>query len=334
MLPWDVVLEPNREQELEVTTLTVDDETVDFSDFDIEWTINDDITLTGAKATIEMSDVGVYSATVKLTSTTATYTSDFLVAVKYVRREVRTMTEDDRKTFFDALYTMYTVDGDSGRDKFGSKYIDASEAVYMHLNGAGRTDCDHWHDGAGLITHHMAYTLQVEQSLQTINPSISMPYWEYGMDAYLYDNWMDSPIFNADWFGEANPNTADHSIGDGGRWTHLQMPSADDYMDWDISEEGSLNPFANGFGLMRGPWNNNPSTTLGRHNTTYGKSSYTAPPDCSSLSSCFSSRSLSEVQFIELNRYLVPALIPHLHTHIYIYLTYIVFSVRSFTTSL
>jgi hypothetical protein len=147
----------------------------------------------------------------------------------------------------------------------------------------------------------MAYTLEVEQSLQTIDPSIAMPYWEYGMDPYLYENWWDSPIFDADWFGEANPSTSDHSIDDGGRWSGLKMPSAAKYSDWSIKDEGSLNPFTNAYGLMRGPWNNNPSMKLGRHNTTFGKSSYSTMPSCSSLQDCFLSTSFADVSFSSLS---------------------------------
>ena len=229
MLPWDAVLEPYKTNYLEVLSFQIDGVNVDTADYDVAWTIGDDVTLTGSSASVEVDDLGVYSSTVTLTSTSdssVSYSYDFLLAVKYVRREIRTMSDVDRNKFMDALYTTYTVSGDEGRSTYGAKYKSASEALYRHLNGAGRTDCDHWHDGAGLITHHMAYTLEVEQSLQTIDPSIAMPYWEYGMDPYLYENWWDSPIFDADWFGEANPSTSDHSIDDGGRWSGLKMPSA------------------------------------------------------------------------------------------------------------
>ncbi len=37
------------------------------------------------------------------------------------------------------------------------------------------------HDGAGVTTHHMGFTLMAEQSLQALSPSVSMPYWEYAM---------------------------------------------------------------------------------------------------------------------------------------------------------
>lgn len=54
--------------------------------------------------------------------------------------------------------------------------------VQMHLDGAGVKDCDHWHDDAGIMTHHIGYTLQFEQALQVVDPSIAIPYWEYTID--------------------------------------------------------------------------------------------------------------------------------------------------------
>lgn len=225
----------------------------------------------------------------------ASYTLSFTLAVKYVRREVRALTDDDREAIMNAIYMMYTVDEVPGKALYGEKFNTAEYYVYKHLNGAGTTDCDHWHDGAGIVTHHMAFTLEVEQTLQTIDPSLAMPYWEYGMDPYMYTNWWESPLFDADWFGEANPANDEHIISDGGMWQGISMPDGDDYADWSIAETGSLNPFVNGYSMMRSPWNNNPSPLIGRHNQTYGMSQYDTMPLCSTLQSCFKSTSLAYI---------------------------------------
>ena len=48
---------------------------------------------------------------------------------------------------------------------------------------------------------------------------------EYGMDSILYgDQYQNSPIFNEDWFGQANPLNSKHEI-DTGRWSKIKMPS-------------------------------------------------------------------------------------------------------------
>ncbi|CBJ34261.1 hypothetical protein Esi_1792_0001 [Ectocarpus siliculosus] len=52
----------------------------------------------------------------------------------------------------------------------------------MHLDGAGVSDCDHWHDDAGIMTHHVGYTMLFEQALQVVDPSVTIPYWEYTIE--------------------------------------------------------------------------------------------------------------------------------------------------------
>ncbi len=44
---------------------------------------------------------------------------------------------------------MYTVEEEVGVAKYGAKFKTAEYYLFKHLNGAGTSDCDHWHDGAG-----------------------------------------------------------------------------------------------------------------------------------------------------------------------------------------
>ena len=142
----------------------------------------------------------------------------------------------------------------------------------------------------------MAFTLEVEQALQSIDPSLSMPYWEYGMDKYLYPStFTASAVFAADWFGSASPATADHSLNDGSYWSTVEFPAGEEYVDWDISSKGTLNPFVNAYGVLRSPWNNNPAKGLCRSNATYGNVVGNSLPSCDVFKLCFQSTTLSEV---------------------------------------
>lgn len=300
-LPWDAIAEPYKKQLFSIDTFTISDKSADVSNYIVSWTIDNNI-FYGDDQLIMLNNTGVYDAklviSTKMTNSITTntvYTYDFQLAVKYVRREIRSLTDEDRETFFDALELLYSLSETEGQRIYGSKFHNAEYFSYKHLTGAGTTDCDHWHDGAGIITHHMAFTLEFEQSLQAINPAISNPYWEYGMDTYLYDHWSDSPIFDADWFGISSPTSAEHKIDDGGRWDGLLVPDGDPYTEWSILDTGSLNPYVNGFGHMRSPWNNNPFQELGRHNKTYSMTQYETMPDCSVLQSCFKSTSLADL---------------------------------------
>jgi hypothetical protein len=296
-LPWDAVAEPYKKQLFSIDSFSISDKTIDLTDYIVSWNIADQYYY-GDQQQIMLNNTGVYDATVYISSklsTTTIYSYDFKLAVKYVRREIRSLSDEDRETFFDALELLYSLSETEGQKLYGSKFHTAEYFSYKHLTGAGTTDCDHWHDGAGIITHHMAFTLEFEQSLQSINPAIANPYWEYGMDTYLYDHWADSPIFDADWFGMSSPTNAEHKIDDGGRWDSLLVPDGDDYSEWSIQDTGSLNPYVNGFGHMRSPWNNNPFQELGRHNKTYSMTQYETMPDCSILQSCFKSDTLADL---------------------------------------
>ncbi|CAN0036882.1 unnamed protein product, partial [Choristocarpus tenellus] len=71
------------------------------------------------------------------------------VMVKYVRREIRTLTDHDREAFLDAMETLYRLPTRIGVDIYGPLYKGIDFFIQMHLNGAGTVECDHWHDDAG-----------------------------------------------------------------------------------------------------------------------------------------------------------------------------------------
>eukprot|EP01034_Spumella_vulgaris_P033062 gene33062-40805_t len=228
-----------------------------------------------------------------LLSTGEEFSADFTVAVKYVRREIRSLTEADRKDFFDALLKVYTVDADTGMKLYGNKFRTAEYFLSKHLAGAGTLDCDHWHDGLGIIGHHVGVSLEMEQSLQAVNPAVSLSYWEYGQDPLHYDNLQSSPIFGADMYGEMTPNNAEHKISTG-MWTDIKLPDGGKYMQSWPKKSVSLNPYVNGYGQLRAPWNNNPSPFLGRHNMTYGKVvNKNIVPSCSEFQQAFKETQMS-----------------------------------------
>lgn len=57
------------------------------------------------------------------------------------------------------------------------------------------------------MTSHIAITAMYEQALQSINPSIAMPYWDVTIEGTFYDwsNFRTSSVFADDWFGAGAP---------------------------------------------------------------------------------------------------------------------------------
>lgn len=179
------------------------------------------------------------------------------VMSRYVRREIRLLNASDRNDFFDALQIIYQVGQTEGEQLYGQKFRSIHRMVAEHLLGAADKMCDHWHDDAGIMTHHIAFTLEMEQSLQSVNSAVTVPYWDYTQDAYELDDWTDSVIFDNDWFGTASPDNDDHIITEG-RWAYLGVGK-------EANPDGVRNPYA----LLRSPWNTNPMPYVMRHRYVY-----------------------------------------------------------------
>ncbi|CAN0067281.1 unnamed protein product, partial [Ectocarpus fasciculatus] len=209
------------------------------------------------------------------------------VMVKYVRREIRQLSDEDREAFFDAMETLYRLPTAEGRALYGDEYKGINFFVQMHLDGAGVKDCDHWHDDAGIMTHHVGYTLQFEQALQVVDPSVSIPYWEYTIESSEgLTDYGESVIFAADWFGDASPDNSLHTV-DNGRWAYLpvmQASTANDATDF----------VHNPYGLLRSPWNVDGTPFVTRYNLTNGVDT-TDVVSCGQYQACFDSTELSDM---------------------------------------
>lgn len=183
---------------------------------------------------------------------------------KYVRRELRTLTETDRELFFDTLETAYGLSTEIGRAAYGPMYKAAEDFTLIHNTMSGHMDCDHLHGGLGFLPQHAAMTLSFERSLQTVNPQITMPYWDYTIEGHAMnmaneslDAWYLSPIWEDNWFGEYSPNGFAISRG-----RFAFQPVRRDA--WTVSS------VTNSYGLLRSPWNNNKIPFVTRHHKSYG----------------------------------------------------------------
>jgi hypothetical protein len=89
----------------------------------------------------------------------------------------------DRERYLSAMHTLYSIDQDTGTRRYGSNFKSAAWLVREHLYGAADKACDHWHDDAGIMNHHIGITWQLEQSMQTVDSSVAAHYWDYTIDA-------------------------------------------------------------------------------------------------------------------------------------------------------
>ena len=99
-----------------------------------------------------------------------------------MRREIRDLHQGDREAFLSAMATLYATDTDTGRAQYGAQYKSALDFVRIHNSLSGRLDCDHLHGGLGFLPQHAAMTYSLELALQSIDPSIAMPFWDYTIE--------------------------------------------------------------------------------------------------------------------------------------------------------
>lgn len=221
------------------------------------------------------------------------------VMVKYVRREIRSMTDRDRETFFDAAMMIQRIPTEVGQKLYGSKYRSKDSLNRMHMYYGGRADCDHWHQGAGFVTSHVALTLAFEQSLQSVFPQVTTPYWDFTIESTFYDatTWRQSPVFADDWFGMGSPDNDLHTVTRG-RWSFVPVMTR----AWNFSK------VHNSYGLLRAPWNNDPTPFMTRFRQVYGLENNIKPSGCREYSVA-----MKKTSWMSMSRQLNSAAHGHIH---------------------
>lgn len=118
---------------------------------------------------------------------------------KYVRRELKTLTDNDREAFLEAVHTIYTVSQSDGEAMYGDDFTAHAQLVGMHNSNVYT-----FHGNLVFMTSHPAFQLKFENSLRSINPSVQVPYWDFMQDAALGAEWPSAQVYQDDWFGSVN----------------------------------------------------------------------------------------------------------------------------------
>ena len=129
----------------------------------------------------QFSEVGTYEVVVEEwrpedADSRSIQTASALVHCRYVRREMRSLTDDDRDALLGAMMTLWDEKTTVTKNVYGF--------AEQHALLAGDSECDHMHDGMGFFTQHLGLTLEMEQALQVVSPSVSLPYWDFTIDAH------------------------------------------------------------------------------------------------------------------------------------------------------
>jgi len=269
--PWlsnKVVVEPNRVTTLEVTT--THESLVSESDLTFTWKFQhmqsvdtDEYTVTGSIIEHNFKTLGHYDLSMIASNEKSTITSKQMVHCLYVKREIRSLLSEDREAFLDAAFTIWNVSTLVGRKKYGGTFTGMDKFAREHAAEAtGDIMCDHWHEGSGFLTHHLALTLSFDMSLRSIDPSVTLPYWDFTIEGEFINSLpigegggpseiaSVSPVLTAEWFGEVD--SLSHVKNS--RWAHVDAVYA---LPNDVTQ--------NSYGIVRAPWNNAKDTELLRH---------------------------------------------------------------------
>ncbi|CAM9655020.1 unnamed protein product [Pylaiella littoralis] len=221
-------------------------------------------TASGAEAVVILTELDENMVTVKEVNSAGDVVRQLQerIMVKYVRREIRTLTDEEREELFDAMYQLWAVrvDGGNGKELYGENYADIYAINRLHFKAGCNKTCDHFHDGLGFLTTHSLLSNTFEYSLQRVNPKLTLPYWDWTIEeleaqAASVDGEIviKSPLFQETWFGTADPD--DYVVKDS-RWAFTESPSMYD------GNPGNLIPDV--YGRLRSRWNVNPSPYITR----------------------------------------------------------------------
>lgn len=204
--------------------------------------------------------------------------------VKYVRREVRQLTTKDRERYLAATASFHRLDAEAGRRQYGAKFTNYKESVTKHLARMSLDKCTPFHGYDTFLTSHEGFVLEFEQALQSIDPRISAPYWDYTIDTVKYGHVDDiasnSILFTNDWFGPLD-NSATSDVLTSKYFSSLPVPV------------DASSPEHNAFGVVTDLTNANPSLFVERFSSICGLPTKVPLAGCTELKSVFATTSLS-----------------------------------------
>ena len=198
---------------------------------------------------------------------------------KYVRREVRSLSADDRERFLRAVAAVYATPTVEGQRLYGKDFRNGmSWFARWHLGSASAMNP--WHGGPSFFPSHAMLTRYFERALQSVEPSTAAHYWDWSVDASL-DDWSASDIWTADFFGPVGRGGDSPVVH--GRWANVTSP------------QGLLGTTTNSYGILNEPYNNNRERRLTRTFELCGLPSKAFPlPGCAALASVVDNRAMDQ----------------------------------------
>lgn len=140
--PWGYIVEPYRATTLELQSTT--------SGASYRWMVDGHLHGFGTSVEALFTEIGyhivkVEESIVESDGTTSVNKLVVKVMCKYVRREIRGLSNLDREAWLSAVQVIQHVPTTVGRSIYGSKFFSKDAFTRVHLYYGGAMDCDHWH---------------------------------------------------------------------------------------------------------------------------------------------------------------------------------------------
>ena len=186
----------------------------------------------------------------------------------YVRRELRSLTDGDLNATMDAMYAMWQYGDAEGQAMYGDNYHSAAWFAQLHDYNAAWLDGDHIHEGLGFLPQHIKMSNLFEASMQAVDPSVTLFYWDFTVESTNGASLFNSPMFADNSFG-ALPYSSKHGEGSSKEWSWAYDNVASAYIPdgrWagTAAGENVFDDLETPFGYLRGPWNTNPGSKITR----------------------------------------------------------------------
>lgn len=134
------------------------------------------------------------------------------------------------------------------------------------------------------MNHHVGITWVFEQSLLSVDPTTAAHYWDYTIDAASNSSFETAVVFQEDWFSPVDSGRKDHVVSSG-RFAFTNV----------ATDARSFSNVTNPYGLLRSPWNTNPTPYVMRYSSVFGvkNDGYTSMPTCRKFRAALKERKLS-----------------------------------------
>ena len=178
-------------------------------------------------------------------------------SVKYVRREIYSLTDEHREKYFKAMEILFTTSQSDGEKKYGKYFFSHAEMANLHdADGAA------YHDNLFFLTSHPTMQLKVERALLAIDPTVSLPYWDFLLDTKLGKDWASSKIYDESWFGPVATLESNKF--------HVTVRFENVKHMYDLDAVTFPNAHHDGYGFLGGEYNTNYDVHLQRSDSYCG----------------------------------------------------------------